>query len=130
MGDALIGGHSTGLCFGSCAAIADSGTSLISGPTATIAEDNQAIETTRVASQDRKAIVAQYDQVILKLLFAGTQSPKICSRIGLCAFDGTRDVSIGIKSAADKSEDKSSLGRSDAMCTTCEMAVDRMQKSA
>jgi len=41
MGDVRIGGQSTGFCAGGCAAIADSGTSLIAGPTTIIAEINQ-----------------------------------------------------------------------------------------
>ncbi|MQM10793.1 hypothetical protein Taro_043691 [Colocasia esculenta] len=126
MGDVLVGGHSTGICSGSCAAIADSGTSLIAGPTATITEINHAIGAAGVVSQECKAVVSQYGQTILELLLAETQPKKICSQIGLCAFDGTRDVGIGIESVVDNSGDKSSLG-SDAMCSACEMAVVWMQ---
>ena len=43
MGDVIIGSESTGFCVGSCLAIADSGTSLLAGPTTIIAEVNHAI---------------------------------------------------------------------------------------
>ncbi|KAE8667040.1 hypothetical protein F3Y22_tig00112470pilonHSYRG00045 [Hibiscus syriacus] len=43
MGDVLIGDQTTGLCAGGCSAIVDSGTSLLTGPTAIIAQVNHAI---------------------------------------------------------------------------------------
>ncbi|KAK9284822.1 hypothetical protein L1049_023999 [Liquidambar formosana] len=61
------------------------------------------------------------------MLLAQARPQKICSQIGLCLFDGTRDVSMGIESVVDKKNDKSSDGLRNAMCAACEMAVIWMQ---
>ncbi|XP_008800699.2 aspartic proteinase oryzasin-1-like isoform X1 [Phoenix dactylifera] len=127
MGDVLIGNQSTGFCSGGCAAIADSGTSLIAGPTTIIAEINQKIGASGVVSQECKAVVAQYGQEILDMLLSETQPAKICSHIGLCTFDGTHGVSVGIESVVNDNGDLSAGLQSDAMCTACEMAVVWMQ---
>ncbi|KAI0516206.1 hypothetical protein KFK09_008878 [Dendrobium nobile] len=127
IGDVLVGGKKTGFCAGACAAIADSGTSLIAGPTTIITEINQKIGAAGVVSQECKSVVAQYGQQILDLLLAEAQPTMICSQIGLCAFDGTHSVSIGIESVVKDNGATSSLGRSDAMCTACEMSVVWMQ---
>ncbi|CAA6671306.1 unnamed protein product [Spirodela intermedia] len=123
MGNVLVGGQSTGVCSDGCAAIADSGTSLIAGPTATITEINHAIGASGVVSQECKTVVQQYGQTILALLLAETQPKKICSQIGLCTFDGARGVSMDIKSVVDAKEERSSGSLGDGMCSACEMAV-------
>ncbi|KAF7840608.1 aspartic proteinase-like [Senna tora] len=88
---------------------------------------NHAIGADGVVSQECKAVVAQYGQTILDLLLAEAQPKKICSQIGLCTFDGTRGVSMGIESVVDENERKSSGFIQDATCQACEMAVVWMQ---
>ncbi|PON91933.1 Aspartic peptidase [Trema orientale] len=127
MGDVLIDGKSTGFCAGGCAAIADSGTSLLAGPTTIITELNHAIGASGIVSEECKAIVAQYGETIINSILAKDQPEKICSQIGLCTFDGTRGVSMGIKSVVDENVGKASSGVSDAMCSACEMTVVWMQ---
>jgi len=127
MGDVLVDGKSSGFCAGGCAAIADSGTSLLAGPTAIITEINEKIGATGVVSQECKTVVSQYGQQILDLLLAETQPAKICSQVGLCTFDGTHGVSAGIRSVVDDEAGKSNGLQSDPMCNACEMAVVWMQ---
>ncbi|XP_042520313.1 aspartic proteinase-like [Macadamia integrifolia] len=124
MGDVLIDGKSTGFCTGGCVAIADSGTSMLAGPTTIITEINHAIGASGVVSQQCKTVVAQYGQTILDLLSAETDPAMVCSQIGLCTFDGTRGVSGGIESVVDeKNGGKLSGIGQDAACSACEMAV-------
>ncbi|XP_068664571.1 aspartic proteinase-like isoform X2 [Aristolochia californica] len=122
LGDVLVDGKTTGFCEGGCSAIADSGTSLIAGPTTIIAEINHAIGAQGVVSQECKTVVSQYGETIMELLLAETSPKKVCSQVGLCVFDGTRGVSIGIESVVHENDGKS-VGMRDSMCSACEMAV-------
>ncbi|CAD6231776.1 unnamed protein product [Miscanthus lutarioriparius] len=118
MGDLLIGGHSTGYCAGGCAAIVDSGTSLLAGPTTIVAQVNHAIGAEGIISTECKEVVREYGEMILELLIAETSPQKVCTQIGLCVFDGAHSVSNPIESVVEKQN----LG-SDLFCTACEMAV-------
>nr|AGE15495.1 preprosilpepsin 2 [Silybum marianum] len=128
MGDVLIGDKSTGFCANGCAAIADSGTTLLTGPTAIVTQINQAIGANRVMNQQCKTLVSRYGKNIMQMLMSEAQPDKICSHMNLCTFDGAHDVSSIIESVVDMKNDKSSGGVHDEMCTFCEMAVVWMQK--
>ncbi|KAL0919051.1 hypothetical protein M5K25_011119 [Dendrobium thyrsiflorum] len=123
MGDFLVGGKSTGYCVERCAAIVDSGTSLLAGPTSVIAQINHAIGAEGIVSIECKEIVELYGKLILELLTAQTQPEKVCSRIGLCVFNGTSSTSAGIKSVVDEQNIDSSSRNADLFCTACELAV-------
>ncbi|KAK9089722.1 hypothetical protein Scep_028804 [Stephania cephalantha] len=128
MGDVYIGGKTTGFCSGGCAAIADSGTSLLAGPSTIITEINHAIGAAGLVSNECKAVVSEYGATMIDMLIAEARPQKICSQIGVCTFDGTRGVSAGIESVVDGvNGDKVSGGLGDAMCSACEMAVVWMQ---
>ncbi|KAG6529872.1 hypothetical protein ZIOFF_012087 [Zingiber officinale] len=129
MGDVLIDGQSTGFCAGGCAAIADSGSSLLAGPTTIIVEINQRIGAAGIVNQACKAVVVEYGQLILDLLLAQAQPGKICAQIGLCSFDGTHGIRpvIAIENVVYRNRDSSNRLQGDAMCTACEMAVVWMQ---
>ncbi|TXG67530.1 hypothetical protein EZV62_008805 [Acer yangbiense] len=127
MGDVLIDGKTTGFCASGCAAIADSGTSLLAGPTSIITEVNHAIGATGVVSQECKAVVSQYGETIISMLLAKDEPKKICSQIGLCTFDGNQGVSMGIESVVNENTQRASGGLRDGMCSTCELTVVWLQ---
>ncbi|KAK4369400.1 hypothetical protein RND71_013192 [Anisodus tanguticus] len=126
MGDVLVGGETTGFCSGGCSAIADSGTSLLAGPTTIITQINHAIGASGVVSQECKTVVSEYGNTILSLLESKAAPQQICSQIGLCSTDGRRDVSMIIESVVDKHNGASNVVN-DEMCRVCEMAVVWMQ---
>ncbi|CAI9090114.1 OLC1v1024807C2 [Oldenlandia corymbosa var. corymbosa] len=127
MGDVLVGGESTGFCADGCAAIADSGTSLLAGPTTVVAQINHAIGAAGVVSQECKSVVSQYGKTILDLLIAKTEPQTICKKIGLCSSDGSNGINMFIKSVVEETDWASDARRDDEMCSACEMAVVWMQ---
>ncbi|CAA3011737.1 cyprosin-like [Olea europaea subsp. europaea] len=127
MGDFLIGNLSTGFCEGGCAAIIDSGTSLLAGPTTVITQINHAIGAEGVVSMECKEIASQYGDMIWDLLVSGLQPDKVCSHIGLCSSYAAQSVSSDIEMVVDKENKEGTSARESLLCTACEMAVVWMQ---
>lgn len=123
MGDLIIGNQSTGVCEGGCAAILDSGTSLLAGPTSIVTEVNHAIGAEGIVSTECKQVVSQYGDLIWNLLISGAQPDEVCKQLGLCVLNGDQYVSAGIETVIEREDrEESSVGES-ALCTACEMAV-------
>lgn len=127
MGDFLVGNHSTGVCQGGCAAIVDSGTSLLAGPTPVVTEINHAIGAEGIVSAECKEVVTQYGDLIWDLLISGVRPDKVCSQLGLCLFNGAQYVSSGIETVVERENREESAPGDDLLCTACEMAVIWMQ---
>ncbi|XP_009771336.1 aspartic proteinase A1-like isoform X2 [Nicotiana sylvestris] len=126
MGDFSIGNQSTGFCEGGCAAIVDSGTSLLAGPTAVVTQVNHAIGAEGVLSMECKETISQYGEMIWDLLVSGVTPDQICLQVGLCYLNGAQHLSSNIRSVVEKENEGSSIGEA-PLCTACEMAVIWMQ---
>ncbi|KAI3841064.1 hypothetical protein MKX03_001258, partial [Papaver bracteatum] len=125
MGDILIGNHSTGFCKGGCSAIADSGTSLLAGPTAIVTEINDAIGANGIVSTECKDVASQHGDMIWELLVTGIQPNQVCSSVGLCLASGAR---TGIETVVEKENRKKQTVGDDARCAACELAVAWIRK--
>ncbi|CDO98683.1 unnamed protein product [Coffea canephora] len=118
VGDVLIGSDSTGLCRDGCAAIVDSGTSFLAGPTTILTQINHAIGAEGVVSLECKSIVSSYGDLIWEKLISGLEPKKLCNHIGLCLYKSSENFSSSVDDlAADEN----------ALCPFCEMAVFWMQ---
>ncbi|KAL8228261.1 hypothetical protein R6Q57_015845 [Mikania cordata] len=122
MGDVLIGGKPTGFCKGGCSAIADSGTSLIAGPTEMINEINRVIRAAGVINEQCQKAVQNFGNQVFELL-ANTvaNSSEVCTGIGACPRQGVISR-FGIKSVVDKSEDVLS-GLDTPQCIACKIVI-------
>ncbi|XP_043710053.1 aspartic proteinase oryzasin-1-like isoform X1 [Telopea speciosissima] len=123
MGDFLIGNQSTGFCEGGCAAIVDSGTSLLAGPTTVVTEINHAIGAKGIVSMECKEVISQYGELIWEILTAGVRPNQVCSLIGLCFFDGAQFVSTNIETVVETHNKEGSSISNGLLCIACEMAV-------
>ncbi|KAI5069998.1 hypothetical protein GOP47_0014341 [Adiantum capillus-veneris] len=119
MGDVLVDGESTGFCADGCAAIADSGTSLLAGPTAIVAVINEAIGATGLMSWECKTMVNQYGDQIIEMLLQKMNPLTICTQLGMCS--SAKKFSSNLASVVDGTEGVN--GFKDAGCSMCEMAV-------
>ncbi|KAK4260410.1 hypothetical protein QN277_003527 [Acacia crassicarpa] len=123
VGDILVGKSSTGLCQGGCAAVVDSGLSLIAGPTAVVTQINHAIGASGYVSFECKNVIHNYGNLLWEFLTDGLQPEFICVKIGLCSHNKSHIVDNVIETVVhDESLDGSSK-RGKPLCTFCEMIV-------
>ncbi|KAL3688630.1 hypothetical protein R1sor_014939 [Riccia sorocarpa] len=124
MGDVKVDGKTTGFCASGCAAIADSGTSLLAGPTVIVTEINQAIGATGIVSQECKMVVDQYGEMIIDALMQQMAPGKICAQAGVC-FDRSTAFNSEphISSVLEKDVGESQAVGDEVACTVCQMAV-------
>ncbi|XP_048129291.1 aspartic proteinase oryzasin-1-like isoform X2 [Rhodamnia argentea] len=123
LGDFLIGNKSTGVCSGGCAAVVDSGTSFVAGPTAILAEINKAIGAKALVSMDCEQVVSEYGDLMWDLLISGLEPEKVCSSIGLCSHNNSWRGSEIIKEVVESKSAGESKVSEDFFCSSCEMAA-------
>ncbi|GJS45839.1 putative phytepsin [Tanacetum coccineum] len=129
MGDILIDGKPTEFCKNGCSAIADSGTSMLAGPTGLISQINQAIGANGLISDLCKNAVSALTSVIFDMLSGSVDPKKICPTVAMCPSSKDHEVSIGIKSVVDSSDSVSSGSVSNPLCNVCNMIVGLMHDS-
>ncbi|KAH0993230.1 hypothetical protein GBA52_004713 [Prunus armeniaca] len=113
----------SGLCKGGCAAIVDSGTSFLAGPTTIVAQINHAIGADGYANLECKNVVSTYGNLIWEYLVSGVRPDIVCVDIGLCSYDGSRNVKNYIESVIENETGKESSVDETPLCTLCEMVV-------
>ncbi|KAG4210635.1 hypothetical protein ERO13_A02G059500v2 [Gossypium hirsutum] len=104
VGDILVESISTGVCKFGCAAILDSGTPLIAGPTQIVDQINSAIGAEGIVSMECRNVVSKYGYALWNTLISG----KVSGRLKTLLEDETMEGSA--------------MGES-AVCTFCEMIV-------
>ena len=84
MDDVLVGGRSAGRCgAGGCAAIVDTGTSLLAGPTEVIEAINAKIGARSVLGEECRSTIDAYGDELLDDL-ENFSAQEVCAGIGLC----------------------------------------------
>ncbi|XP_076931935.1 aspartic proteinase oryzasin-1-like [Bidens hawaiensis] len=126
MGDILFNGEHTGICKGGCSAIADSGASLICGPTAMTNQINQAIGTNGIFADSCRMVVTLSGRLIFDILGIVVDPKKLCIPFGVCL--GSHKDSARIESVVDGSDGEFSRLEGNPMCIICKIVVGLARK--
>jgi len=90
--DIQIGGQSLGFCDSGCHGIADTGTSLLAGPSDMVQTINNKLGAIGVLSEECQMLVDQYEDQIINGIIDGLNASQICTNIGVCP--GTAECGV------------------------------------
>jgi len=82
--DIQLGGQSLGFCTNGCHGVADTGTSLLAGPSDMVQVINTKLGAIGVLSEECQMLVNQYEDQIIQGIVDGLNASTICTNIGVC----------------------------------------------
>lgn len=119
--DFQLGGKSYGWCPDTgCMTIADTGTSLLVGPTSVVKRINAMIGATGIFTSECEIMVEEYAPLIIKYIQQGLDPQQVCTQIGLCPGDGcelcTTAVHLIVVILGDNATEPEIIALLDSLC--------------